>query len=175
MGATRLASGIKAKVNTPNKGSHAALITRLSVNFCLKIPTRDASPPLVLAFSGSVLCLRLVVAFFQTSLMRHPISIRAIQWRRKVAKSGQKKDRINACCTCVYPVLSFIAIYISTKRRAVNHRACDSECAWVLQVQGVWPCSPRSQCTNLRRRIHCHHPQRPICAYKYGRGTNGRG
>ena len=63
MGATRLASGIKAKVNTPNKGSHAALITRLSVNFCLKIPTRDASPPLVLAFSGSVLCLHLVLAF----------------------------------------------------------------------------------------------------------------
>ena len=61
MGATRLASGIKAKVHTPNKDSHAALITRLSVNFCLKIPTRDASPPLVLAFSGSVLCLRLVL------------------------------------------------------------------------------------------------------------------
>ena len=63
MGATRLASGIKAKVHTHNKGSHAALITRLSVNFCLKIPTRDASPPLVLAFSGSVLCLHLVLAF----------------------------------------------------------------------------------------------------------------
>ena len=54
MGATRLASGIKAKVHTHNKGSHAALITRLSVNFCLKIPTRDASPPLVLAFSACI-------------------------------------------------------------------------------------------------------------------------
>ena len=31
MGATRPASGIKAKVHTPNKGSQAALITRLSV------------------------------------------------------------------------------------------------------------------------------------------------
>ena len=54
MGATRLASGIKAKVHTPNKGSPAALITRLSVNFCLKIPTRDASPPLVLAFCARI-------------------------------------------------------------------------------------------------------------------------
>ena len=171
MGATRLASGIKAKAHTPNKGSQTPLITRLSVSLCLKNPDAGRVAPI----RGSVLCLRLVVAFFQTSLMRHPISICAIQWRRKVAKSGQKKDRINACCTCVYPVLSFIAIYISTKRHAVNHRACGSECAWVLQVQGVWPCSPHSQCTNLQRRIHCHHPQRPICAYKYGRGTNGRG
>ena len=64
MGATRLASGIKAKAHTPNKGSQTALITRLFVSLCLKNPTRDASPPLVIAFCGSVLCLRLVVAFF---------------------------------------------------------------------------------------------------------------
>ena len=51
MGATRPA-GIKAKIHTPNKGSQTALITRLTVNFCLKIPTRDASPPLVLAFGA---------------------------------------------------------------------------------------------------------------------------
>ena len=63
MGATRPASGIKAKAHTPNKGSLAALITRLSVNLCLKIPTRDASPPLVLALSACVWCLRLVLAF----------------------------------------------------------------------------------------------------------------
>ena len=184
MGATRPASGIKAKAQTPNRGSQTPLITRLSVSLCLKNPDAGRVAPisgsvlclrLVVAFSGSVLCLRLVVAFFQTSLMRHPISICAILWRRKVTKSGQKKDRINACCTCVYPVLPFIAIYISTKHRAVNHRACGSECAWVLQVQGVWPCSPHSQCTNLQRRIHCRHPQRPIYAYIYGRGTNGRG
>ena len=46
MGATRPASGIKAKTHTPNKGSQTALITRQSVNLCLKIPTRDASPPI---------------------------------------------------------------------------------------------------------------------------------
>ena len=33
--ATRLASGIKAKANTPNKGSQTALITCLPVNLCL--------------------------------------------------------------------------------------------------------------------------------------------
>ena len=38
MGATRPASGIKVKAYTPNKGSQTALITRLSVNFCLKNP-----------------------------------------------------------------------------------------------------------------------------------------
>ena len=38
MGATRLASGIKAKAHTPNKGSQTALITRLFVNLCLKNP-----------------------------------------------------------------------------------------------------------------------------------------
>ena len=36
MGATRLASGIKAKAHTPNKGSQTALITRLFVSLCLK-------------------------------------------------------------------------------------------------------------------------------------------
>ena len=51
MGATRPASGIKAKVHTPNKDSQTTLITRLSVSLCLKIP-RDASPPLVLAFGA---------------------------------------------------------------------------------------------------------------------------
>ena len=35
MGATRPASGIKAKAHTPNKDSHTVLITRLSVNLCL--------------------------------------------------------------------------------------------------------------------------------------------
>ena len=35
MGATRLASGIKAKANTLNKGSQTALITRLSVSLSL--------------------------------------------------------------------------------------------------------------------------------------------
>ena len=35
MGATRPASGIKAKANTPNKGSQTALITCLPVNLCL--------------------------------------------------------------------------------------------------------------------------------------------
>ncbi len=47
------------EATTPNKGSQTAIITRLSVNLCLElsgtrllknIPTRDASPPLVLAF-----------------------------------------------------------------------------------------------------------------------------
>ena len=38
MGATRLASGIKAKAHTPNKGSQTALITRLFVRPCLKNP-----------------------------------------------------------------------------------------------------------------------------------------
>ena len=52
MGATRPASGIKAKAFTPNKDSQTTLITRLSVSLCLKIPTRDASPPLVFAFGA---------------------------------------------------------------------------------------------------------------------------
>ena len=38
MGATRPASGIKAKAHTPNKGSQTALITRLLVSLCLKNP-----------------------------------------------------------------------------------------------------------------------------------------
>ena len=78
MGATRLASGHfsaassrvgffsnfvpreKCNVHTLNKGSQIAVITLLSVSLCLKIrrgtrllknaPTRDASPPLELAF-----------------------------------------------------------------------------------------------------------------------------
>ena len=33
-----------------NKGSQTALITCLSVSLCLNAPTRDASPPLVVAF-----------------------------------------------------------------------------------------------------------------------------
>ena len=53
MGATRLASG-KCHVHTLNKGSQTVLITRLSVSLCFHFPTRDASPPLELAFSGSV-------------------------------------------------------------------------------------------------------------------------
>ena len=59
MGATRLASGIKEKAHPPDKGAQTGLITRMSVCLCLnarrgtrllKKPTRDASPPLVLAF-----------------------------------------------------------------------------------------------------------------------------
>ena len=46
MGATRPASGIKAKVHTPNKGSQTALITRLSVNFCLKNPDAGRVAPI---------------------------------------------------------------------------------------------------------------------------------
>ena len=61
MGATRLASGIKEKANTPNKGSQTALITRLFVSLCLnarreskllKKTKRDASPPI----SACVFC-----------------------------------------------------------------------------------------------------------------------
>ena len=58
MGATRPALG-KCNVHTLNKGSQTALIALLSVSLCFdyrgtrlseKCPTRDASPPLVLAF-----------------------------------------------------------------------------------------------------------------------------
>ena len=56
MGATRPASVFcslvpagKRDVHTRNKGSQTAVIIRLSVSLFLKI--RDASPPLVLAFS----------------------------------------------------------------------------------------------------------------------------
>ena len=44
MGATRPASGIKA--HTPNNGSQAALITRLSVNLCLKNPDAGRVAPI---------------------------------------------------------------------------------------------------------------------------------
>ena len=40
MGATRPASGIKVKVHTPNKGSQAALIIRLSVRAFAFMPAR---------------------------------------------------------------------------------------------------------------------------------------
>ena len=71
MGATRLASGIfqqprpaeKCNAHTQNKDSQTALNTRLSVSLFLKFRRETASPPLVLAFRGSVSCLRLVVAF----------------------------------------------------------------------------------------------------------------
>ena len=53
MGATRPASGIKAKAHTPNKGSLAALITRLSVNLCLKNPDAGRVAPI----SACVWCL----------------------------------------------------------------------------------------------------------------------
>ena len=64
MGATRLASGIKAKAHTPNKGSRTVLITLMSVSLALKSDAGRVAPPLVLAFCDSVLYLRLVVAFF---------------------------------------------------------------------------------------------------------------
>ena len=35
MGATRLASGIKEKAHTPDKGSQTVLITLMSVSLCL--------------------------------------------------------------------------------------------------------------------------------------------
>ena len=46
MGATRLASGIKAKAHTLNKGSQTALITRLFVNLCLKNPDAGRVAPI---------------------------------------------------------------------------------------------------------------------------------
>ena len=46
MGATRPASGIKAKVHTPNKGSQTALITRLFVSLCLKNPDAGRVAPI---------------------------------------------------------------------------------------------------------------------------------
>ena len=70
MGATRPASGIKAKANTLNT-KVKTLITCLPVNLCFyargtrllkNAPTRDASPPLVLESCVSVLCLRFVLA-----------------------------------------------------------------------------------------------------------------
>ena len=56
MGATRPASGIKAKVHTPNKGSQAALITRLSMRAFAFMPDAGRVAPI----RGSVWCLRLV-------------------------------------------------------------------------------------------------------------------
>jgi hypothetical protein len=55
MGATRLASGIKAI--GLNKGSQTVLITLMSVSLALKSDAGRVAP-----ISGSVLCLRLVVA-----------------------------------------------------------------------------------------------------------------
>ena len=46
MGATRPASGIKAKVHTPNKGSQAALITRLSVRTFAFMPDAGRVAPI---------------------------------------------------------------------------------------------------------------------------------
>ena len=46
----RPASGIKAKAQTPNKGSQTLLITRLSVSLCLKNPDAGRVAPI----SGSV-------------------------------------------------------------------------------------------------------------------------
>ncbi len=54
MGATRPASGIKAKAYTPNKDSQTALITRLSVNFFLKNPDAGRVAPI----SACVWCLK---------------------------------------------------------------------------------------------------------------------
>ena len=44
MGATRPASGIKAKAHTPNKGSQTALITRLFVSLALKSDAGRVAP-----------------------------------------------------------------------------------------------------------------------------------
>ena len=55
MGATRPASGIKAKAH---KHKSSALITCLSVNLCFNADNAGRVAPI----SGSVLCLRLVVA-----------------------------------------------------------------------------------------------------------------
>ena len=64
MGATRLASGKMQCSYTISKGSQTALITRLFVSLCLKNPDAGrVAPPLVIAFCGSVLYLRLVLAF----------------------------------------------------------------------------------------------------------------
>jgi hypothetical protein len=60
MGATRLASGKMQCSYTISKGSQTALITRLFVSLCLKNPDAGRVAPI----SGSVLYLRLVVAFF---------------------------------------------------------------------------------------------------------------
>ena len=59
MGATRPASGIKAKAQTSNKGLQTALIARLSVSLCLKNPDAGRVAPI----SACVWCLRFVLAF----------------------------------------------------------------------------------------------------------------
>ena len=46
MGATRPASGIKAKAQTSNKGLQTALIARLSVSLCLKNPDAGRVAPI---------------------------------------------------------------------------------------------------------------------------------
>gem|GEM_PF-798969 len=53
MGATRPEAG-----NTQNKGSQSAVITLPVCEPLSLIPTRDASPPLEVALSGSAWCLR---------------------------------------------------------------------------------------------------------------------
>ena len=50
-------------------------------------PTRDASPPLVLAFCGSVFC-RLRQCVTQSNDTTHWFSICAMWWHKKVMKSG---------------------------------------------------------------------------------------
>ena len=66
MGATRPASGIKAKAYTPNKDSQTALITRLSVNFFIKNPDAGRVAPI----SACVWCL----SFLQrvSGNLKHP-------------------------------------------------------------------------------------------------------
>ena len=67
MGATRPASGIKAKAHTPNKGSQTALITRLLVSLCLKNPDNAGR---VAPIRGSVfLTSSAAVQQFETSLI----------------------------------------------------------------------------------------------------------
>ena len=44
MGATRPASGIKAKAHTPNKGSQTVLITFMSVSLALKSDAGRVAP-----------------------------------------------------------------------------------------------------------------------------------
>ena len=82
MGATRLASGKMQCSYTISKGSQTALITLKSVNLCHKNPDAGRVAPisgsvwclrLVVAFGGSVWCLRFVPYLLLTSSMRHPI------------------------------------------------------------------------------------------------------
>ena len=74
MGVTRLASGKMQCSYTMSKGSQTAQITLMSVSLCHKNPERGTRrSPLVVAFGGSVWCLRFVPYLLQTSSMRHPI------------------------------------------------------------------------------------------------------